>query len=253
MVSRLSQPAFGAPVSCFIAHLRPVSGVNDTEQKDRNMTNRTLLRIAGGVAVAKMIYYLWLRPRHLRWGATIQETQETLSGDEDTQNVKGQSTRAITIYAPAAEVWKWLVQIGQDKGGFYSYAWLENLVGCHLHNSDRILPQFQRIQAGDQVWLHPKAPPLPVIHVEPGRAIVMGSNTSEPGTWGFYLKSPDTNITRLIVRSRGSWKPGLWRALFQYGVFEPAHFIMERKMMLTIKHLAERHFTPMIPKRSCCG
>ena len=88
----------------------------------------------------------------------------------------------------------------------------------------------------------PKFPPLPVVQDEPNRAMVLGSNTSEPGTWGFYLKSLDANTTRLIVRSRGSWKPSLLRALFQYGVFEPAHFIMERKMMLTIKHLAERHF-----------
>lgn len=206
------------------------------------MKKKTLLQIAGGLAAAKIIYYVWLRPRHLCWGATSQEVQQTLPGDEETRNVKGQSTRALTIYAPASEVWKWLVQIGQDKGGFYSYTWLENLVGCRMRNADHILPQFQHIQVGDEVWLHPKAPPLPVVQVEPNRAILLGSNTSEPGTWEFYLKSLDANTTRLIVRNRGSWKPSLLHALFQYGVFEPAHFIMERKMMLTIKHLAERHF-----------
>ena len=122
------------------------------------MRKKTLLQIAGGLASAKIIYYVWLRPRHLRWGATAREAQQALPGDEETWNVKGQSTRAITIYAPASEVWKWLVQIGQDKGGFYSYTWLENLVGCRMRNADHILPQFQHIQVGDEVWLHPEIP-----------------------------------------------------------------------------------------------
>jgi len=64
-----------------------------------------------------------------------------MKGDEITPEAKGQATHALTIDAPASEVWKWLVQIGRDKGGFYSYAWLQNLVGCHLHNAEHIVPE----------------------------------------------------------------------------------------------------------------
>jgi hypothetical protein len=196
--------------------------------------------VAGALVAAGLAYAALLRPWHLCWGASEEETSEALPGDELTPNVKGQATHAVTIHAPADEVWKWIIQIGQDKGGFYSYAWLENLVGCHMVNAEHIVPEYQHLQVGDQVWLHPKAPPLPVVHVERERDLVLGSNTNEPGTWSFHLRPCGENAVRLIARSRGDWTPSFLRALYQYGLFEPAHFIMERKMLLTIKRLAER-------------
>ena len=205
------------------------------------MTKNTFLKIAGGFAAVSTIYGLWLRPWHLNWGATEEEVRMTLPGDELTPGAKGRATHAITIYAPATEIWKWLVQIGQDKGGFYSYSWLENLCGCNLHNAERIIPEFQHLQNGDKVWLHPKALPLPVVHLEANRTLVLGSNTSEPGTWGFFLKPVNANTTRLLIRNRGDWKSGLLRNAIQYGIYEPTHFIMEQKMMRTIKSLAERN------------
>ena len=203
------------------------------------MKRDTALLTVGAVAAAGAAYAFWLRPRHLHWGATEEEATVPLPSDELTPHVSGQSTHAITIDAPVSAVWPWLVQVGQDKGGFYSYAWLENLMGCRMHNADHIVPEYQHLQVGDKLWLHPKAPPLPVLIVEPERAIVFGSNTSEPGTWGFYLKPIGQHVTRLITRGRGEWKPTLLRNLINYAVFEPAHFIMERKMLLTIKRLAE--------------
>jgi hypothetical protein len=189
--------------------------------------------------IAGLAYALRIRPWHLRWGTTVAERLETLPGDNLTPEPTGSAEHAITIYAPVAQVWPWLVQIGRDKGGFYSYAWLENLVGCRLHNADRILPAFQHLEVGDVVWLHPLAPPLPVEILEPERCIVLGSNTDQPGTWGFYLKEVDERTTRLLIRSRGTLKPGLLSRLGYYLVFEPCHFLMERKMLLGIKHRAE--------------
>ena len=68
-----------------------------------------------------------------------------------------------------------------------------------------------------------------------------GHNTHEPGTWGFFLKPVNANTTRLLIRNRGDWKSGLLRNAISYGIYEPTHFIMEQKMMRTIKHLAERN------------
>ncbi|HWW75575.1 MAG TPA: hypothetical protein VNZ44_09270, partial [Pyrinomonadaceae bacterium] len=124
-------------------------------------------------------------------------------------------------------------------GGFYSYSWLENLVGCRLHNADRIVPEFQQLSVGDTVRLHPQAPPLPVLICEPPRTLVFGNNMNYPGTWGFYLKEVDEGTTRLLIRGRGDWRPGLMNWLGAHVLFEPAHFIMERKMMLGIKQRAE--------------
>jgi len=147
------------------------------------------------------------------------------------------ATHAITINAPAADVWPWLVQLGQHRGGFYSYSWLENLVGCDMHNADRIVPEWQELKVGDEVWLHPKAPPLRVLAIEPGRAIVLEK------CWSFVLHPIDENRTRLIIRGRGEFNPdfknGLLNFLLWRGIFEPAHFIMERKMLLGIKQRAE--------------
>ena len=210
------------------------------KRKEETMRRDRLLWTVGALAAAGTAYALCLRPWHLRWGATKEEAEEPLPGDDLTRHARGQATHAVTIHAPVSAVWPWLVQIGQDKGGFYSYTWLENLVGCHMRNAASILPEFQHLQASDKLWLHPNAPPLPVVLVEPERALVFGSNTSEPGTWGFYLKPLDGHATRLIARGRGDWEPGPLRWAYQHLLFEPAHFIMERKMLLTVKHLAEQ-------------
>ena len=113
------------------------------------------------------------------------------------------------------------------------------MVGCQLHNADRIVPEWQHLNVGEQVRLHPKAPPLPVLLVEPGKSLVMGSNTGTPGTWAFYLKPIDANTTRLIAHGRGQGKSGALAWLGHHVVFEPAHFIMERKMLLGIKRRAQ--------------
>ena len=220
---------------------------------NRQMTNK--LVSAGSVAAGLAAYGFLIRPWHLTWGATEIEVREPLPGDDVVPHPKHEATHAITINAPIADVWPWLVQIGQNKGGFYSYYWLENLVGCDIHNAKRIVPEWQSLRAGDVLWLHPKAPPLPVLLVEPGRAIVVGgaadedanehSNNTRSGTWAFVLKELDPGTTRLIVRIRWDRRPGLLDWIFNIGVLEPSHFIMERRMLFGIKQRAERLAKPV--------
>jgi hypothetical protein len=194
------------------------------------------LAVAGGGVVAA---YIWaIRPWHLRWGATEEELSQTLPGDELTPHPKLKATHAITVNAPAADVWPWLVQMGQNRGGFYSYTWLENLVGCKMRNADEIVPEWQELKVGDSVWLHPKAPPTQVAALEPRRAIVLKG-------WGAFVVQPiDEKRSRLIIRSQGDYEPNLGNAVLNFllwrVVFEPAHFIMERKMLLGIKERAEK-------------
>jgi hypothetical protein len=202
---------------------------------------------AGAAGIAG--YTFLMRPRHLKWGATDAEAREPLPGDDLLPNPEQEATHAITINAPVSDVWPWLVQIGQNKGGFYSYSWLENLAGCNIHNANRIVPEWQSLRVGDVVWLHPKAPPLPVIVVEPNREIVFGaieeiaegngSTSLVGGTWGLYLKEVNLTTTRLLVRARWTRDRGVKSWFSNYAVLEPAHFIMERKMMLNIKQRVE--------------
>ena len=206
------------------------------------MRNQDLRKVGAGLAIAgtgAVAAYVWgIRPWHLRWGATDEEVQEHLIGDELAPSPKLKATHAITINAPAADVWPWLVQMGQTRGGFYSYTWLENLVGCHMRNADEIDPDWQELKVGDKVWLHPKAPPVEVHDIEPGRAIVLKG-------WGAFVLQPiDEKTTRLIIRSQGDYNPDLKNPILNFFlwrvIFEPAHFIMERKMLLGIKARAEK-------------
>jgi hypothetical protein len=206
------------------------------------MTKRQLTKLIaaafGGVAAVSAYSFL-IRPWHLRWGATDDEATMPLPGDELVDDPKLNATHAITINAPPADVWPWLVQIGQNRGGFYSYSWLENLVGCQMPNVDRVVPEWQELRVGDLVWLHPEAPPLRVLAVEPERAIVLEK------CWTFFLQPIAEHSTRLIVRGRGNFNPDFMNALLNFlfwrVVFEPAHFIMERKMLLGIKERVEQN------------
>jgi hypothetical protein len=165
-----------------------------------------------------------------RFGSTPDERARTLPGDDLVPNAAFQSTRAVTINASAEEVWPWLAQVGQDRGGFYSYEWLENLAGCRMRNADRIHPEWQQREVGEKVMMHP-ATGAPVAAFEPGRALVLEG-------WGaFVLEPAGPGRTRLISRSR--IERGA-RAVFYMTLVEIPHFVMERRMLLGIKQRAER-------------
>jgi hypothetical protein len=211
--------------------------------------NRKLLKtLAGAAALGAFAAYNYrIRPWHLRWGATDEELTETLPGDEVKPDAAIQVTHAVTIDAPAEVVWKWLVQVGQDRGGFYSYDWIENLFGLEIHNTEEIKPGWQKLAVGDFVrsahtnWLGGKYKNKTgwfVVRLEENRALVLRDEI-EQGSWAFILKPLSETQTRLVIRARGSQPESLPLKLLHYGFFEPAHFIMERKMLLTLKKRAE--------------
>jgi hypothetical protein len=186
-----------------------------------------LAALGVGLAVADV---LAIRPHLRRWGATADEAARPLPGDELVPEPAINATWSVTIDAPVEEVWPWLAQIGQDRGGFYSYAWLENLAGCRLRNAEKIYPAWQQRTIGEVVPLHP-AVGLPVQRFEPGHALVLSG-------WGPFVVEPiDAQHTRLISRSR---VPKGWQALSYVLLLEIPHFIMQREMLLGIKRRAER-------------
>jgi hypothetical protein len=145
---------------------------------------------------------------------------------------------ATEVDAPPSRVWPWLAQVGQDRGGFYSYEWLENLAGCRLHNAHEIHPEWQHRDVGENVMLH-WAHGLPVTRFEPGVAIALEG-------WGSFELEPLPGArTRLVAR--GEPQHGAAR-LFYVLLVQLPHFVMERKMLLTIKQLVEALAEP---ERSC--
>lgn len=198
-------------------------------------------------------FYFGVRPWYLSWGTEGDEAQRPLPGDDAVADVRArdQTTRAISIYAPVDRVWPWLAQLGQDRAGFYSYELLEDLVGCEMPSTDRIHPEFQSWELGDKLWMYPpeKLGGLGhalLVRLEPGRALAFatrqsGTRPSEPydGSWAFVLEPIDGNTTRLLVRGRAGGPRALFGATFDHFVFEPVHFVMERKMMESLKTYAE--------------
>lgn len=175
-------------------------------------------------------YAFVIRPWYLKWGATDEEAEKPLPGDELVSEPGIESTRAITVRAPVEEVWPWLAQVGQDRGGFYSYEWLENLAGARMRNAESVHPEWQRREVGETVFLHPAIGPK-VASFEPGRAMVLEG-------WGAFVVEPvDERSTRVILRSRVGRGPA---ALYYLLSIEIPHFIMERRMLKGIKQQAER-------------
>ena len=188
-----------------------------------------------------------LRPWYRKWGATEAELKLSLPGDELVPGPRLETTRAISICAPAAEVWPWLVQMGQGRGGLYSYERLENLIGCDIHNADRILPEHQNLQVGDQVRIGPREsdPSFDVAAIEPGRAIILRGDVPGEGAipttwiWIFFLAPIDEKSTRLIIRSRLVYEPKLGNTLMWRVFSDPIAFVMERCTLKGIKARAE--------------
>ncbi|HEV8682296.1 MAG TPA: SRPBCC family protein [Actinomycetota bacterium] len=194
----------------------------------------------GGAAA----YVLLVKPRHLRWGATEAEFRGSLPGDDLIPNPDLTATRAITIRASADQVWPWIAQLGQGRGGFYSYDFLENLVGCDIHSANRIVSDWQDIGVGDQVKLHPEVS-LTVAVVERGRSVVLRGGvpmgkTPPPydTTWAFVLQERPDGTTRLLVRERYVYTQR-WALLLVEPV-EAVSFVMSQKMLRGIRDRAER-------------
>lgn len=209
-----------------------------------NTTTKGLL----GIGAAGAAYALAVRPWHLRWGASDEELTMPLPGDEVKPDAGINITHAITIDAPPEAVWRWLIQIGQGRGGFFSYDWIENLFDLEIHNVYEVKRELQELKIGDFVraahkgWLGGRFDDKAgwfVTDLEPNRHLVLRDKI-ELGSWSFILRPLPDNKTRFIIRARGDRPASLLRWMFHLSVFEPAHFIMERKMMLTLKELAER-------------
>ena len=198
---------------------------------------------ASQIAVHILLFPL-LRGWRRGWGTTEEERALRLPGDELISVPQWTYNHAISIDAPRSAVWSWLVQLGQGRGGFYTYEGLENLVGCQIRNVMEIRPELQRLRVGDRIVTHGRSGFGPkVTRLEAERALVLGGPPNEEGsqaTWAFYLLDGPNGTTRLLERGRGVAGKGIPEKL-GYGPYlmDPVGFVMSRKMLRTIKKLAE--------------
>src|SRR5690242_7743538 len=207
------------------------------------MSKRTRAAAFGGAATALAAglgaYPVFFRRWCLTWGARPDEVSGKLPGDELLPRAGIVATRAITVDAPPAAIWPWLVQMGSGRGGVYTYDWIENLFGLGMHSADEILPQFQDLKLGDEFPLGPGRPNLRVEVLEPERALAFRFE-DQNWVWTFALFRSGGR-TRLLSRNRiATPHASAPTRLFNLLVMEPGSLVMERKMLLGIKERAER-------------
>lgn len=192
-----------------------------------------------GLAVIGVVAIMLLMPWMDRWGATDNEITAWYTGDDLVPSPRITYTRAVSVNASAEEIYPWIVQLGAEKGGMYSYSWFEtNILRCELINADRIHEEWQGLKVGDQVKMCPGTsgpPAYDVAMLEPNRAMVLGhqENGQWLELWQFILVPQGDGTTRLVARGRTTMSGTLW------DVIRPGQFIMERGMLLGIKERAE--------------
>lgn len=196
------------------------------------------LGVAGLVAMA---YAVLIRPRILSWGSTDDERTRPLPGDDIDPDAASVTTRAVTIWAPAEAVWPWLIQMGQDRAGFYTHNWVERLLRSGIPDTAEIRPEWQGIEVGDLMRTNRdiggKPMGWPVVAVDPGRSLVVSSKNMPAGTYAFVIEPLADGASRLIVRDRAQWK--WWEGPFATLVYEPLHAYMETGLISGVRRRAE--------------
>jgi hypothetical protein len=203
---------------------------------------KTFLKIMGiffATIIIGVVAIVLLMPRMDRWGASADEISASLPGDDLVPSPRIHYTRAISINASPEQIYPWIVQLGADRGGMYSYAWFEtNILRCKLVNADRIHEEWQNLKVGDKVKMCPdeNMPPAYVVaRMDPGQAIVLGHQDGDKWVeaWQFVLVPQEDGSTRLIIRSGNAAEGWFW------DIMRPGEFIMMRGMMQGIKERAE--------------
>jgi hypothetical protein len=212
-------------------------------------------RLVGLLALSAGVYALAVRPRMLRWGASNDEVQGPYPGAELIPGGRRGATLAATIDAPPSRVWPWLVQMGCDRAGWYSWDCLDN---AGVPSAERIHPEWQNLVAGSRLASTPNGRAwFEVAALDPERFLGLRATINlrdgrpfDPagprprfyfdGLWGFQLTGLPGGRTRLVVSGYASARPRLLQGIADVLFWEPAHWIMQRRQFANLKRRAER-------------
>jgi hypothetical protein len=208
--------------------------------------------VGGGLLMLLALFSPFLRRVRSHLGLDATAAARAYPGDDLVPEPRWSFTHGIEIDAPAGEVWPWIAQVGADRGGFYSYQWLENLVGCEIRNAERVHPDWA-LKTGDTLVLHPdpRGPRLVVTSLEQERYLVAYAGPEERArsegkpwvavSWLFFLEPLDERRCRFISRFRSACSDDLATLLVAGPtLLEPVSFVMDRRMLLGVKERAER-------------
>jgi hypothetical protein len=193
-----------------------------------------LLALVVIVIVLAIVFTPWMN----RWHTSAEERAASFPGDDLVTAPKLLINRGVTIKAAPESIYPWLVQIGADKAGMYSYTWLERLTGCKMAKDEVIRTQWQTLKEGDLMKMCAgdfAPPPYIVAKLIPNESVIFGHKDGDAWaeTWQFVLLPQADGTTRLVTRTSTTMVGGAWE------VFNRIAFVMERKMLLTLRNLSE--------------
>jgi hypothetical protein len=186
-----------------------------------------------------LVTYLFvIRPWHIHWGATKQEIKRALPGDSRVQTPDFNATRGITIQSTPALIWRWIIQIGSKRAGWYSIDWMDN---AGIKSSEKILPAFQTIEIGQFIPFTPDQKNGMWVDDFREHEYILWVDKAGKATWLWYVYPVNETSSRLVTRLRTkyNWK-GIW--IIYYILYDMGDIIMMRKCMKGLKRRAENEF-----------
>lgn len=190
------------------------------------------------VAAILLIYMLVLRPMHLKWGAKKDEVKMDLPGDGINAKPNFNATRAISIKAPPNEVWRWIIQIGSGRAGWYSIDWIDN---GSVPSSSVIIPEFQEIFQNQFIPFTPDNKNGMWVLEYIDNDYILWIDKAKSSTWLWKILPEEGNNSRLITRLRTKYAfNSIW--LIYYLIYDIGDIIMMKKCMKGIKSRAEKNF-----------
>jgi proline iminopeptidase len=214
---------------------------------------RKIVVVAGTAAV---VYAAWVRPRLMRWGASDEEVAGPYPGAELVPDGQRAATMAVTIAASADQVWPWLIQMGGDRGGWYSWDRLDNR---GRPSAREVHPEWQHLALGDHVKYATRTGPVDaweVAALEPHRFLGLRGlsdlrghrlDSTQPrpsayteGLWGFLLKELPGYRTRLVISGYQVTRPRWIGRFTDYWLYIPVVWPMQARMLAVLKRNIER-------------
>jgi hypothetical protein len=196
-------------------------------------------------AFSKLIRHTLMNHLENELGSLVLPDDSTkyLPGDRLIPDTKYSDSDHINIEAPVSIVWRYLMQLGCDRAGWYSIDWLDN---AGIQSIDHLIDKWSDRRIGDRLAATPKQDSFfEVYKIQHEKFFVIGAKikTAEgffKTTWAFVLEAVGEDATHLVVRAKMKMSPA-WKQWWMGNLFyPPVHGIMEAVQLKTIKRYAER-------------
>jgi hypothetical protein len=164
------------------------------------------------------------------WGATDEERARHYPADDYLPDPVRRMDRAVTVYAPAPLVYRWMCQLQLAP---YSYDWIDN---WGKRSPTELVPGSDQLKVGEPLMI------FRLTDIQPGRQFSARSRRAEH-LFGqlavtYAVEPVNANESRLccrIIARNPGFLGGIKGYLLSWG-----DLVMMRKQLLTFKKYAER-------------